>query len=67
MPDINRTLRLQRLVFFIRANKISSAEQAAVMLECSDRTIKYDITLLRKSGFDIHYERSLKKYVLREE
>lgn len=59
-------MRLQRLLLLIRRRMIESTIQGGQILGYSDRTIKADIAILRKSGFNIQYVRGIGKYILIE-
>jgi DNA-binding transcriptional LysR family regulator len=58
---------LDHLLFLLRHQQVGSLVPAAKRLNCSTRTLKHRIARLRREGHFIVYDRTLKRYVLREE
>ncbi|RZJ92584.1 MAG: hypothetical protein EOO20_01375 [Chryseobacterium sp.] len=67
MSIVTKTARLERLLSLIRRGMVSTSVKTGALMACSDRTIKSDIARLRKSGFDIRYNRGMRKYNLIED
>ena len=58
---------LDRLLFLLAHQQIGDPKDGAKKLGCSIRTLKYRIARLRQEGHVIRYDRTLKRYVLKEE
>ncbi|WP_443944271.1 HTH domain-containing protein [Pedobacter sp. AW1-32] len=65
MPSHNQ--KLQDILFLVKQKRLLNARHAAMMLGCSERTIKSYLKRLRASGYDISYEKSLGRYHLDQE
>lgn len=59
--------RLQRLLFLLRHRQAGTVTEIARQLNCTDRTVNYCLSKLRKDGFVIEFDRNLKKHVLLED
>ena len=57
--------RLQYLLFILRHKQAGNADALAIKLNCCSRTVKNCIAKLRKDGFVIKYDQSLKRYILK--
>lgn len=51
----------------LRNKEVDNIAQTAVRLDCSKRTVHSCIAKLRRDGFNIQFDRRLKRYVLLEE
>jgi Mn-dependent DtxR family transcriptional regulator len=59
--------RLQRTIFLIKHHQFHNATQAARILKCHPSTVKRIIERLRLEGYQINYEKTLKRYILIED
>lgn len=59
--------RLQQLLYLLRHKQAGTAAAITIKLNCSTRTVKNCINKLRQDGFKIEFDKSLKRYVLKEE
>lgn len=59
--------RLQYLLFILRHKQANGAASLAIKLNCCKRTVKNCLATLRKDGFDIRYNKTLKRYELIED
>jgi len=57
--------RLQYLLFMLRHKQAGNADALGSRLHCCSRTVKNCIAKLRKDGFVIKYDQSLKRYILK--
>lgn len=57
--DINRMLEM------LEKGRLLSRKQAAQHFNCSEKTITSWIKVLKELGHQVHYSRSLKKYLLK--
>ncbi|MES2875455.1 MAG: HTH domain-containing protein [Bacteroidota bacterium] len=53
------------LLGMLEKGRFISRAQAAKLFGCSEKTVNSLIKELRENGHDIHYSRSLQKYILR--
>lgn len=58
--------RLQDILRYIKAGKLESPDYFANKYNCTEKTIRNMINVLREQGFDIEYSRKLGRYVLKE-
>ncbi|RZJ17796.1 MAG: HTH domain-containing protein [Acinetobacter sp.] len=58
--------QLQYLLYLLRHRRPGGASALAAVLGCHPRTAKNYIVILRRDGFDIKYDRMLRRYVLYE-
>ncbi|MFW6247443.1 MAG: HTH domain-containing protein, partial [bacterium] len=67
MDYLTYTKRLEYILELIQKNRLESPEKLAIKFECSEKTIRNMINVLRSQGLDIQYSKSLKKYILKNQ
>lgn len=55
------------LLEMIRKGRLISLSEAAGKFECTTRTISRMLARLRRQGHPVHYDRSLRRFVLKDQ
>jgi len=66
MNYIDYTKRLNYILELIQKNNLSSPNELASKFECSEKTIRNMINVLRDKGYNIKYSKTTKKYFICE-
>ncbi|HAL64648.1 MAG TPA: hypothetical protein DCP10_03640 [Bacteroidales bacterium] len=64
MDYLTYTEKLNYLLEMIEKGRLTSLQQAAEKFDCSERTIRRMINMLREQGYQIKYSRVNKKYFI---
>ncbi|TCC94191.1 HTH domain-containing protein [Pedobacter frigiditerrae] len=67
MSIARRRQKLQKLLFMLKHKQVQTAAAVAQQLHCHPSTVVKLLYRLRKDGYQITYDKSLKRYVLVEE
>lgn len=64
MNYLGYTQRLEYLMELLKNGQVDSPRHLAMRFECSEKTIRNMINILRLKGNDISYSKQKKKYLL---
>jgi biotin operon repressor len=64
MNYLEYTQRLEYLMELLKNGQVDSPRHLAMSFECSEKTIRNMINILRLKGNDISYSKQKKKYLL---
>ncbi len=67
MNYIDYTIRLKYVLELIEKGGLSSPKEVAERFECSEKTIRNMINVLREQGHNIKYSRISKKYYVEKQ
>ncbi|WP_376717520.1 HTH domain-containing protein [Mucilaginibacter terrae] len=67
MDFLSYEKRLNYVLELIEKGRFGSMEAAARRFDCSSRTVKRMINILREKGHDIRYDRRKKKYFIEKD
>jgi DeoR/GlpR family transcriptional regulator of sugar metabolism len=67
MDYVTKTKRLEYLLELIKKEQLTCSSQLANNFDCSSRTIRNLINILRQQGHNIKYCKTSKKYLIKDE
>lgn len=67
MTIAQRRQKLQTLLYLVKHKQVYTAAEVAKQLHCHVSTVEKLFSRLRKDGYQITYDKSLRRYVLVEE